>query len=221
MGSDYKFGEHRPLPERTKGYTQKVTVGGHKVYLRTSEYEDGTLGEIFIDLSKESAGFRAMVNAVARTVSIGLQHGVPLETYVDEFAFTMSTPAGIVEGNDCITNCTSLLDYVFRELAVSYLDRTDLAQVRPDGIHIADVTDSIIAALLRPSGLSRQRIPRAVLEQPRNTDDAEMVPLDAATKAKMQGYEDEPCENCSEYTIVRNGTCRKCNSCGATSGCDE
>lgn len=88
MSSDYKFGEHRPLPERTKGYTQKATIVGYKVYLRTSEYEDGTLGEILIDISRGGGGLRAMVNALAKSVSIGLQHGIPLETYVDEFTFS-------------------------------------------------------------------------------------------------------------------------------------
>lgn len=222
MSSDYKFGEYRPLPNRRKGYTQKVTISGHKVCLRTGEYADGTLGEIFIDMSKEGAGFRAMVNAVAKSVSIGLQHGVPLETFVDEFTFTKYEPAGAVKGNDCIKNCTSLLDYVFRELAVSYLNRMDLAHIRPSGIHFTDVTaDSFFVALLQPSGLSRQRIPTAVFEQSRSVDDAEVVLIDNVTKARIQGYEAEPCENCSEYTVVRNGTCRKCNICGATFDCDE
>jgi len=121
------------LPERRKGYTQKAMVGGHKVYLRTGEYEDGQIGEIFIDMHKEGAGFRAMMNNFAIAVSVGLQYGVPLEEFVDAFTFTRFDPAGMVQGNDSIKSATSILDYIFRELAISYLDRTDLAHVQPEG----------------------------------------------------------------------------------------
>jgi hypothetical protein len=121
------------LPERRKGYTQKAIVGGHKVYLRTGEYKDGSLGEIFIDMHKEGAGFRAMMNNFAIAVSVGLQYGVPLEEFVDAFTFTKFEPSGMVQGNDSIKNATSILDYIFRELAVSYLDRTDLAHVARKG----------------------------------------------------------------------------------------
>src|SRR6056297_2096564 len=121
------------MPDRRKGYTQKAMVGGHKVYLRTGEYGDGSLGEIFIDMHKEGAGFRAMMNNFAIAVSVGLQYGVPLEEFVDAFTFTKFEPAGMVQGNDSIKNATSILDYIFRELAVSYLDRTDLAHVQPEG----------------------------------------------------------------------------------------
>lgn len=221
MSSERKFGEHRPLPQRRAGYTQKATVSGHKVYLRTSEYEDGTLGEISIDMEKEGSGFRAVLRAVAQSVSIGLQHGVPLETYVDEFTFTRFEPAGLVDGNDCIKNCTSILDYVFRELAVSYLDRTDLAQVRPSGMYAADMVGETIVEFLHPSGLTRQRIPEEFFTHKPVIEDADVVPLDDVTKARMQGYEGEPCDECGKYTVVRNGTCRKCNSCGTTSGCGE
>ena len=127
------------LPQRRKGYTQKAMVGGHKVYLRTGEYDDGSLGEIFIDMHKEGAGFRAMMNNFAIAVSVGLQYGVPLEEFVDAFTFTRFEPAGMVQGNDSIKNATSILDYVFRELAVSYLDRTDLAHVQPQGARFDDL----------------------------------------------------------------------------------
>jgi ribonucleoside-diphosphate reductase alpha chain len=120
------------LPSRRKGYTQKAIVGGHKVYLRTGEYEDGRLGEIFIDMHKEGAAFRAMMNNFAIAISLGLQYGVPLDEYVEAFTFTRFEPAGMVMGNDRIKNATSILDYVFRELAVSYLDRDDLAHVHAD-----------------------------------------------------------------------------------------
>ena len=127
------------LPERRRGYTQKATVGGHKVYLRTGEYKDGSLGEIFIDMHKEGAGFRAMMNNFAIAVSIGLQYGVPLDRFVDQFTFTRFEPAGMVQGNETIKNATSILDYIFRELAVSYLDRTDLAHVKPEGSTFDDL----------------------------------------------------------------------------------
>jgi ribonucleoside-diphosphate reductase alpha chain len=119
------------MPDRRKGYTQKAVVGGHKVYLRTGEYDDGQLGEIFIDMHKEGAALRSLLNNFAIAVSLGLQYGVPLDEYVDAFTFTRFEPAGPVQGNDSIKYATSILDYVFRELAVSYLDRTDLAHVDP------------------------------------------------------------------------------------------
>jgi ribonucleoside-diphosphate reductase alpha chain len=127
------------MPERRRGYTQKAIVGGHKVYLRTGEYQNGTLGEIFIDMHKEGAGFRAMMNNFAIAVSVGLQYGVPLEEFVDAFTFTKFEPAGMVQGNETIKNATSILDYIFRELAVSYLDRTDLAHVKPEGVSFDDL----------------------------------------------------------------------------------
>ncbi|HTH15071.1 MAG TPA: vitamin B12-dependent ribonucleotide reductase, partial [Magnetospirillum sp.] len=144
----------RKLPDRRKGYTQKAIVGGHKVYLRTGEYEDGKLGEIFIDMHKEGAAFRAMMNNFAIAVSIGLQYGVPLEEFVEAFTFTRFEPSGMVEGNDTIKMSTSILDYIFRELAISYLDRHDLVQgvsaddLRGDALHREPADD---AALPRPT----------------------------------------------------------------------
>src|SRR6187397_2055628 len=126
--------EREKLPGRRKGYTQKASVGGHKVYLRTGEYDDGRLGEIFIDMHKEGAAFRSLMNNFAIAISLGLQYGVPLEEYVDAFTFTRFEPAGLVQGNDTIKNATSILDYIFRELAVSYLGRNDLAHVDPNEI---------------------------------------------------------------------------------------
>ncbi len=121
--------EREKLPNRRKSYTQKATVGGHKVYLHTGEYEDGRLGEIFIDMHKEGAAFRSLMNNFAIAISLGLQYGVPLDEYVEAFTFTRFEPAGLVQGNDTIKNATSILDYIFRELAVSYLGRNDLAHV--------------------------------------------------------------------------------------------
>ncbi len=268
------------MPHRRKGYTQKAIVGGHKVYLRTGEYEDGTLGEIFIDMHKEGAGFRAMMNNFAIAVSVGLQYGVPLEEFVDAFTFTKFEPAGMVQGNDSIKNATSILDYVFRELAVSYLDRTDLAHVKPQGASFDDLGRGVEEGVANVSELSenaasrslevlrqisstgylRKRLPQELvvfqggqtlgatalkgMVDPVGTLQA-LVPqtataavatgfsetqvsyaaistdtgLDARTKAKMQGYEGEACGECGNYTLVRNGTCMKCNTCGGTSGC--
>ncbi|MGR3540337.1 MAG: TSCPD domain-containing protein, partial [Hasllibacter sp.] len=235
------------MPERRKGYTQKAIVGGHKVYLRTGEYKDGQLGEIFIDMHKEGAAFRAMMNNFAIAVSVGLQYGVPLEEFVDAFTFTKFEPSGLVQGNEAIKNATSILDYIFRELAVSYLDRTDLAHVKPVGDAMDDIgggeeegrlpaSDSPLAVLreISSTGYLRKRMPTelaglnasaapgavaAVQETTTTAVVAEAAPMDARAKAKMQGYEGEACGECGNFTLVRNGTCLKCNTCGGTSGC--
>lgn len=229
------------LPQRRKGYTQKAIVGGHKVYLRTGEYDDGSLGEIFIDMHKEGAGFRAMMNNFAIAVSVGLQYGVPLEEFVDAFTFTRFEPAGMVQGNDSIKNATSILDYVFRELAVSYLDRTDLAHVAPQGARFDDLgggereTQPNIAPVgagasrslemlkqISSTGYLRKRLPQDLMGLQAGVSTLAMgagEALDLRTKARMQGYEGDPCGECGNYTLVRNGTCMKCNTCGGTSGC--
>ncbi|MGB5862687.1 MAG: vitamin B12-dependent ribonucleotide reductase [Sulfitobacter sp.] len=254
------------MPQRRKGYTQKANVGGHKVYLRTGEYQDGSLGEIFIDMHKEGAGFRAMMNNFAIAVSVGLQYGVPLEEFVDAFTFTKFEPAGMVQGNDSIKSATSILDYIFRELAVSYLDRTDLAHVQPQGAtfdtlgrgeeegvaNVTELSESAAAKSLEvlkqitSPGYLRNRVPQnlTVLQGGQSAAmDAltSLIPegdggvatavasttaiasgnisMDARVKAKMQGYEGEACGECGNYTLVRNGTCMKCNTCGGTSGC--
>ena len=261
------------MPERRKGYTQKAVVGGHKVYLRTGEYQDGSLGEIFIDMHKEGAGFRAMMNNFAIAVSVGLQYGVPLEEFVDAFTFTKFEPAGMVQGNDSIKNATSILDYIFRELAVSYLDRTDLAHVKPEGAsfddlgrgeeegvsNVKELSDTAASRSLEvlkqisSTGYLRKRLPQELIVLQGGQTGAvafgggvdavaalnTLVPetggvatavatakastsvpaMTAVTRAKMQGYEGEACGDCGNYTLVRNGTCMKCNTCGATSGC--
>jgi ribonucleoside-diphosphate reductase alpha chain len=256
------------MPQRRRGYTQKAIVGGHKVYLRTGEYEDGQLGEIFIDMHKEGAGFRAMMNNFAIAVSVGLQYGVPLDEFVDAFTFTKFEPAGMVQGNDSIKNATSILDYIFRELAVSYLDRTDLAHVKPEGASFDDIGRgeeegvSNLRALeetkaakgievlkqMVSTGYHRNRVPHefvvyqggqmagamadgalaldttldaavALADRVPEVATVALAPMDHRTKAKMQGYEGDPCGECGNYTLVRNGTCMKCNTCGGTSGC--
>ena len=261
------------MPERRKGYTQKAIVGGHKVYLRTGEYGDGSLGEIFIDMHKEGAGFRAMMNNFAIAVSVGLQYGVPLEEFVDAFTFTKFEPAGLVQGNDSIKNATSILDYIFRELAVSYLDRTDLAHVAPQGetfdqlgagaeegvSNVKELSESAATKSLEvlkqisSTGYLRKRVPQELVVLQGGGGVAAFVPgadsdvgtlvadttasltakasggpvasstsvtaMDAVSRARMQGYEGEACGECGNYTLVRNGTCMKCNTCGGTSGC--
>ncbi len=214
MEDELARGKRKPLPERRNGYTQKATVGGHKVYLRTGEYKDGALGEIFIDMNKEGAGFRAMANNFAIAISIGLQYGVPLEEFIDAYTFTRFEPSGTVDGNDAIKTATSLLDYIFRELAISYLDRSDLAHVKPVGIEIDDLVMSpeltkILAFV--PRGTNRGRLPRDVVTG--STQLPSVIPLDPVVRAKMQGYEGVPCADCGEYTLVRNGAVVKCDTC--------
>ena len=122
------IGVRRDLPARRAGYTQKASVGGHKLFLRTGEYADGKLGEIFIGLHKEGPAFRGLMDNFSVAVSLGLQHGVPLEAFVEAFTFTRFGPAGVVEGDEAVGRATSLLDYAFRNLAVNYLNRTDIAE---------------------------------------------------------------------------------------------
>ena len=248
--------ERDKLPQRRKGYTQKATVGGHKVYLRTGEYEDGRLGEIFIDMHKEGAAFRSLMNNFAIAVSIGLQYGVPLEEYVEAFTFTRFEPQGIVTGNDAIKMATSILDYTFRELAVSYLDRHDLGHVSKEDLDTSttgtgeaqsELLNKVTSrGFIRKQGLvvySNNNAAAAVAEAPQTTSLAPSVGAEAAVQvaatttvtasavsatadkssqvqqAKMQGYEGESCPECQNFTLVRNGTCLKCNTCGSTTGC--
>ncbi|MGF9562119.1 vitamin B12-dependent ribonucleotide reductase [Neorhizobium sp. JUb45] len=303
--------EREKLPNRRQGYTQKANVGGHKVYLRTGEFGDGRIGEIFIDMHKEGAAFRAMMNNFAIAISLGLQYGVPLEEYVEAFTFTKFEPAGIVTGNDAIKNATSILDYVFRELAVSYLGRHDLAHVdtsdfsqtalgkgiqegktqlvstgwtrgykptliqggqidraagEPKGAATAAparasanvtafagsaarklepavaISTSEIVAFKRdyeerakelaeeiaeeaPLASESEQAATALFSDKAAADaasakaEAKKVEADRRMKSIMQGYTGNMCSECQNFTMVRNGTCEKCDTCGATSGC--
>jgi ribonucleoside-diphosphate reductase alpha chain len=276
--------ERERMPDRRKGYTQKAVVGGHKVYLRTGEYDDGRLGEIFIDMHKEGAALRSIINNFAIAVSLGLQYGVPLDEYVDAFTFTRFEPSGPVQGNDSIKYATSILDYVFRELAVSYLERFDLAHVDPStggfdalgkGVEEgkpAPATNYVSKGLTRsrtdrlsvvrgvspspaaggPTGeanrggvvtalhspVARAEVsgttalksepeaklsPAEQLERRVDTQDARAQAKAAASEkraeAKAKGYEGEACTECGNFTLVRNGTCLKCDTCGSTTGC--
>ena len=278
--------EREKLPHRRKSYTQKAIVGGHKVYLHTGEYEDGRLGEIFIDMHKEGAAFRSLMNNFAIAISVGLQYGVPLEEFVEAFTFTRFEPAGLVIGNDSIKNATSVLDYIFRELGVSYLGRTDLAHVVPsadedigDGSGGGGAPSEVAIAKVASSGYLRGHLkqmavvkggaaPRmlaledhevfhvhegdfederemvdlseikasveAQIAPTANPVGAQVASLEAAlsskqaardaharrvAEARMKGFEGDSCGACGNFTLVRNGTCMKCNTCGSTSGC--
>lgn len=289
----------KKLPNRRGGYTQKAVVGGHKIYLRTGEYSDGSLGEIFIDMHKEGASFRSLMHNFAMAISIGLQYGVPLEEFIEAFTFTRFEPSGRVEGNETIKMATSILDYIFRELAVSYQNRHDLAHVKPTVSHDtigeesdydviteesvtaseANITSPVLTTseedqhaeanlalqnltnLLGGNGnmsldtathqyntgtyggapLSKEKVSysntgrkvllreggsSSSLNKTLNTqhthDDKDassrIIALEAQ-KAKLQGYQGDACSECGNFTMVRNGTCLKCNTCGATSGC--
>ncbi len=269
--------EQEKLPSRRKGYTQKAKVGGHTIFLRTGEYEDGRLGEIFIDMNKEGATLRALLNNFAIAISLGLQYGVPLEEYVEAFTFTKFEPAGLVQGNDTIKMSSSILDYIFRELAISYLGRNDLAHVQPDDISGngmpqggATGGDGPSAQRVVSKGLTRGRATNFLTVQggqmtagvpsgqgqmqadasggaqvfafagatalkadtPIETKsldamfaaapkaaDAASPQADARAVARMKGYLGEACPECQNMTLVQNGTCKKCETCGATTGC--
>ncbi|MFO1037348.1 MAG: vitamin B12-dependent ribonucleotide reductase [Geminicoccaceae bacterium] len=237
--------DRRRLPSRRKGYTQKAVVGGHKVYLRTGEYEDGTLGEIFVDMHKEGAAFRSLMNSFAIAISIGLQYGVPLEEFVEAFSYTRFEPSGVVQNNDSIKMATSVLDYIFRELAVSYLGRNDLANVEPAelrhdaigrgtregdlGREVAQVASSgylrgnlrLLAgggetATLKRSGGGAGTVVVTDFARPAAPTNSR---AEQAQLARLKGYVGDPCSTCGNFTLVRNGTCLKCDTCGSTSGC--
>jgi ribonucleoside-diphosphate reductase alpha chain len=284
--------EREKLPQRRKGYTQKAVVGGHKVYLRTGEYEDGRIGEIFIDMHKDGAAFRSLMDAFAIAISMGLQYGVPLEEFVEAFTFTRFEPAGLVIGNDSIKNATSILDYIFRELAVSYLGRYDLAHVPPardedlgngDGSGADDRNDmarelaratstgyvrgnikslavvrggaapkllvehehdhlpmqagyyepveeavrdtlseiraSVLEAAQASAGNPVGEVMSALGSRMSQTGGKRETYAKRAAEARMKGFEGDACGSCGNFTLVRNGTCMKCNTCGGTSGC--
>ena len=300
----YLAKRHR-LPQRRAGYTQKAIVGGHKLYLRTGEYADGSLGEIFVDMHKEGAAFRSLMNCFAIAISLGLQYGVPLEEYVEAFVFTRFEPSGVVDGNDRIKMSTSIIDYVFRELAITYLNKTELAQVteedlepdavRKDTIDTAEFAEEEVVsertvtvdpatpthatpAALRHDAIHPQSphihgaapahgapasgtpgAPHVVvsghgvanghgkpgtsekgfafaegvaapqasplsLEVTRTETIVNRIAIhkpktSAREMAIQQGYSGDPCPSCQHMTLVRNGSCLKCMTCGSTSGC--
>ena len=226
--------ERKRLPSRRNGYTQKVKIGGQSVYLRTGEYENGQLGEIFLDMHREGAAFRSLTNCFAIAISLGLQHGVPLEEFVDAFTFTKFEPSGTVSGSPHIKMTTSVIDYIFRELAVTYLGRDDLAHVP---------AEEVMTRKIRPSEEEKQSKEKANREdtsqEPNNngspdqpetviesqpTKQAQTTADDSSyqsdyEKAKELGYTGDSCPECGSMTMVRNGTCQKCITCGSTTGC--
>ncbi|MDC3960181.1 vitamin B12-dependent ribonucleotide reductase [Polyangium jinanense] len=199
------------LPKKRTGFTQEATVGGHKIFVRTGEYVDGTLGEIFIDMHKEGAAFRSLMNCFAMSVSVGLQYGVPLETFVDQFTFTRFEPQGVVEGHDYVKLSTSIVDYIFRVLGIEYLHRYDLAHVQPQpAATIQDPTET----RAQESSSASPALPAA----PARVEAQERVTsaLDAQLEDMMG---DAPvCDGCGHIT-VRNGACYKCLNCGNSMGC--
>lgn len=269
--------KRRRMPHRRQGYTQKAIIGGHKVYLRTGNYDDGSLGEIFLDMHKEGAAFRSLMNCFAISVSLGLQHGVPLEEFVEAFVFTRFEPNGIVMGNRSIKMTTSVIDYIFRELAISYLGRNDFRQVSEEDLRAGTlrgqgeepavteeevVSERVIEEIIedrvepssgkavagRPGGASNGHSgnghgsggaksspshagygsaaltsPTPVRLRP-NPEAAAAVVAEtdsfrAYREARLKGYEGDACSDCGQFTLVRNGTCLRCDSCGATTGC--
>ncbi len=206
----------RALPNRRKGYTQKARIGGHSLYVRTGEYGDGSLGEVFLDMHKEGAAFRSLLNSFAVAVSLGLQYGVPLEKYVDAFTFTRFEPNGVVQGHRYIKMSTSVMDFIFRDLALSYLKRTDLAQVKQDDLISTSTTEegTPVEEGTTGSNNSGNSGDKAPNDAPvlRGTEENTVV-------ARIKGYEGDPCPSCGHFTLVRNGTCLKCETCGSTTGC--
>jgi ribonucleoside-diphosphate reductase alpha chain len=239
QGREDLRGVRKSLPNRRAGYTQKAKIGGHSVFIRTGEYEDGVLGEIFLDMHKEGAAFRSLLNSFAIAVSLGLQYGVPLEEYVDAFTFSRFEPNGVVQGHDYVKMATSVIDYIFRDLAISYLKRTDLGQVNPDDLLAtatnAETADSgrtsprahgKLSAAFRPHAPSPAETgpgsasaaagkPAAASPSPR----ASLTETALIAQARVKGYEGDPCPACGSFTLIRNGTCMKCDTCGGTTGC--
>lgn len=215
----------RELPKKRFGYTVKATIGGQRVYLRTGEYEDGTLGEIFVDMYKEGAAYRSLMNAFAISVSLGLQYGVPLEEYVNKFNLFRFEPNGHVSDHDNIKFCSSIIDFIFRDIAMNYLGRTDLVHVPPQ--EELAVSYNAAASVSVSSG-GMQMVSESSGSQISIHSETDMVITNeewsddlalASRLAKTKGYEGDPCGECGQFTLVRGGTCLRCVSCGSTSGC--
>lgn len=227
--------KRRRLPDRRKGYTQKAKINGQSLYIRTGEYDNGQIGEIFIDMHREGATVRSLLNSFAIAISLGLQHGVPLEEFVDAFVFTRFEPSGVVTGNQRIKFSTSVIDYIFRELAVTYLNRYDLAHVSAD-----DLLSSTKVSKANEDFESEELVSESIYElEPRDSPGYSSKLATSETKdttskflnkqstaikhqvqrAIEKGYTGDICTECNSMTMVRNGTCLKCMTCGSTSGC--
>ncbi len=221
--------KRRRLPDRRTGYTQKVKINGQTVYIRTGEYENGQIGEVFIDMHKEGAAFRSLLNCFAISISLGLQHGVPLEEFVDAFVFTRFEPSGVVSGHSRIKMATSVIDFIFRELAVTYLGRNDLSHV--DETELVKKIDH--RSVAEPDFESEEIVSERMIELDNAKEIVNGYPGDtpgeqkaraitlhkSVQKARERGYTGDICPECQSMTMVRNGTCLKCTTCGSTTGC--
>ena len=203
----YHRSERRMLPKRRKGYIREAHVGGHKVFLRTGEYDDGSLGEVFIDMYKEGASFKGLLNCFAVLASKALQYGMPLEELVDSFTFTRFEPAGAVQGHNVIKNSTSILDYVFRSIGYDYLGRKDFVHVKAVDEVVESNGENGHAPFTEPSLALRVEPDRSATRKSQ------------VYQAKVQGYTGEQCENCGSMRVKQNGTCKVCDDCGMTTGC--
>ncbi|HZV12022.1 MAG TPA: vitamin B12-dependent ribonucleotide reductase, partial [Candidatus Kapabacteria bacterium] len=214
----------RKLPAKRHGFVREAVVGGHKVYLRTGEYEDGSLGEIFIDMYKEGASFKGLLNCFAVLASKALQYGVPLEELVDTFTFTRFEPSGPVMGHEAIKNATSIVDYIFRELGYEYLGREDFVHVKTvDDVHTTKPEPSKpVEVAPRPSESERVESLKRELAQQREGHEEPEASVTSASRyaeARVKGYTGEQCTECGSMRVKRNGACTVCEDCGTTSGC--
>jgi ribonucleoside-diphosphate reductase alpha chain len=213
-----ELGDRRRLPPRCAGYRQKANIGGHTIYLHTGEYDDGRLGEIFLDMHKEGAAFRSVMNCFAIAISLGLQYGVPLDEFVDAFIFTRFEPSGMVKGHPEIKMSTSVIDFIFRDLAISYLGRHDLSHVS-NGLPHDDPSDPPDAGGRPRKRPKRSQAAMAVSAPPPPAGEPTSEVVALVRQAKEKGYTGDICPACGQMTMVRNGTCLKCMTCGETTGC--
>ena len=211
----------RRLPHRRKGYTQKASINKHKVYLRTGEYMDGSIGEIFIDMHKEGAAFRSLMNNFAIAVSIGLQYGVPLEEFVEAFTFTRFEPSGQVHGNTEIKFSTSVLDYIFKELAISYLGREDFSN------HDQNQTTELLpgenikskkkdAEIVLKEFTSKGYIRKKVFDNNLTLITNENEKSEAEKIQNHYTFEGDPCDKCGNFTMYKESKKFKCLTCNHT-----
>ena len=204
----------KALPNKRHGFVQKAYVGGHKVYLRTGEYDNGQLGEIFVDMYKEGTAYRSLLSMFAISISKGLQYGIPLEEYVDTFTYTRFEPAGTVQGHENVKMSTSILDYVFRVLGFEYLGRTDLVHIKPE----PKVDEKDIHA---PASVQQATLPINVqtTAQKEATKSNVSFGMQDKDEARQQGFTGDQCVACGSMKMKRNGTCILCLDCGETTGC--
>ncbi|MGB0850199.1 MAG: vitamin B12-dependent ribonucleotide reductase, partial [Bacteroidia bacterium] len=200
---------------KRRGFTQKAKVGGQTLFVRTGEYNDGTLGEIFIDMHREGATFRSLMNCFSIAVSIGLQYGVPLDEYVSKFTFTRFEPSGMVEGHPNIKNSTSIIDYIFRLLGFEYLNRSDLVHIKPSKAESQAKSDAAAARKVVDTPVSVPLPKPAVSAQKAAT----ATTSGSAVQATGTSSDALPCTNCGSLALIRNGTCHLCTNCGTTTGC--